>query len=164
MTTPQAPFSSHSPTAQRWRQRHGVAVQLPRQAMLLRPTNPHGEPTAKPCPLHAGLGEAHSRNKHTPAGWPTNHSALTPPAPRPASLSTILQRASRDNSAFANPHRGNTLSKSGALGMAQPTAAFGDNQLSADQTRGALSAANRPQRPRQAAQVFTRRPPLGRPS
>jgi len=102
-------ISASTTTAQRWRQRHGGAVQPPRQATLLRPTNHHGEPTAKPCPLHARLGAAHRLNKHTPAGWPTHHGALTPPAPRPTNLSTILQHASGDNSAFANPHPENTF-------------------------------------------------------
>jgi len=45
------------PFAQRLRQRHGVAVLPPRQATPLCPTNHHGEPTAKPCPLHARLGD-----------------------------------------------------------------------------------------------------------
>jgi len=97
------PSLTTTPTAQRWRQRHGGAVQPPQQAKNFWPTNHHGKPTAKPCPLHARLGEAHRLNKHTPAGWPTHHSTLTPPAPKPASLGTISQRASGETNHLRQP-------------------------------------------------------------
>ena len=85
------------------------------------PQNRHRSRTAKPCPLHARLGEAHRLNKHTPAGWPTHHGALTPPAPRPTNLSTILQHASGGTMPLPTRTPWEVTARTTTLGVVQPT-------------------------------------------
>ncbi len=62
------PFALPTQCAQRARQRHGSAVQPPRQATLLCPTNYHGEPTAQPRPLNAGLGKSTQKTGRSSLG------------------------------------------------------------------------------------------------
>ena len=102
-TTPQAPFPSRSPHRPTIASAARRVCPTTRLAKAPSPKNCHRPRTAKPCPLHAGLGEAHSLNKHTSAGWPTHHGALRPPAPKPASLSAILQHTSGKTNYLRQP-------------------------------------------------------------
>ncbi len=127
------------------------------------PDQPHGSPTAKPCPLHARLGEAHRLNKHTPAGWPTHHGASTPPAPTPASLGTILQRASGETNHLRQPAPWkHSEQKRGARYGTAYSSLWGQPPI-CQQSQSHFEQHPRPQRSRRAAQVLSL-PPAPQPT